>query len=93
MEHDGGSASDEDNQNVADNSRDPTFEESNGDGSDSVSHGTQAGTTNSAVTKKLDVEEVEMLLGAYFVQIGGTLNKLSTVCNFYFILFYFHSLT
>lgn len=29
---------------------------------------------------KLDVEELEMLLEAYFVQIDGTLNKLSTVC-------------
>ncbi|KHN35209.1 Magnesium transporter MRS2-3 [Glycine soja] len=33
----------------------------------------------SAVTKQLDVEELEMLLEAYFVQIDGTLNKLSTL--------------
>ncbi|MED6134127.1 hypothetical protein PIB30_034442 [Stylosanthes scabra] len=31
------------------------------------------------VSKKSNVEEVEMLLGAYFVQIGATLNKLFTV--------------
>ncbi|XP_020238426.1 magnesium transporter MRS2-3 [Cajanus cajan] len=37
-----------------------------------------AGTDESAETKNtFDVEELEMLLGAYFVQIGGTLNKLS----------------
>ncbi|GLJ49974.1 hypothetical protein SUGI_1062840 [Cryptomeria japonica] len=30
-------------------------------------------------TKGLDVEELEMLLEAYFVQIDGTLNKLSTL--------------
>lgn len=47
-----------------------------------VSHGTRTSTTNSAVTKQLDVEELEMLLEAYFVQIDGTLNKLSTVCKF-----------
>ncbi|RDY04325.1 Magnesium transporter MRS2-3, partial [Mucuna pruriens] len=42
------------------------------------SHGTRDSTTYSAVTKQLDVEELEMLLEAYFVQIDGTLNKLST---------------
>ncbi|WVZ09270.1 hypothetical protein V8G54_013800 [Vigna mungo] len=42
------------------------------------SHGTR-GSTYSAVTKQLDVEELEMLLEAYFVQIDGTLNKLSTL--------------
>ncbi|XP_073222996.1 magnesium transporter MRS2-3-like isoform X2 [Cicer arietinum] len=35
--------------------------------------GTQAGSVYSHVT---NVEELEMILGAYFVQIGGTLNKL-----------------
>lgn len=49
------------------------------------SHGTRTSTTYSAVTKQLDVEELEMLLEAYFVQIDGTLNKLSTVCKFYLI--------
>uniref|UniRef100_A0A0R0LP86 Magnesium transporter n=1 Tax=Glycine max TaxID=3847 RepID=A0A0R0LP86_SOYBN len=44
------------------------------------SHGTRDSATYSAVTKQLDVEELEMLLEAYFVQIDGTLNKLSTVC-------------
>lgn len=32
--------------------------------------------------KHLDVEELEMLLEAYFVQIDSTLNKLSTVIAF-----------
>lgn len=45
------------------------------------SHGTHTSTTHSAISKHLDVEELEMLLEAYFVQIDGTLNKLSTVCN------------
>lgn len=31
--------------------------------------------------KHSDVEELEMLLEAYFVQIDGTMNKLSTVCG------------
>lgn len=43
------------------------------------SRGTRASTTYSVTTTKLDVEELEMLLEAYFVQIDGTLNKLSTV--------------
>ena len=47
------------------------------------SRGTRTSTTHSTVTKQLDVEELEMLLEAYFVQIDGTLNKLSTVCKFY----------
>ena len=45
------------------------------------SRGTRTSTTQSAISKQLDVEELEMLLEAYFVQIDGTLNKLSTVCN------------
>lgn len=44
------------------------------------SHGTNTSTTRSGISKHLDVEELEMLLEAYFVQIDGTLNKLSTVC-------------
>lgn len=43
------------------------------------SRGTHASTTHSSMSKQLDVEELEMLLEAYFVQIDGTLNKLSTV--------------
>lgn len=43
------------------------------------SHRTDSSTTRSAISKQLDVEELEMLLEAYFVQIDGTLNKLSTV--------------
>ncbi|KAL2244017.1 magnesium transporter MRS2-3 isoform X2 [Sesamum indicum] len=34
---------------------------------------------HSATSKNLDVEELEMILEAYFVQIDGTLNKLSTL--------------
>ncbi|KAK4437144.1 Magnesium transporter MRS2-3 [Sesamum alatum] len=36
-------------------------------------------STHSASSKNLDVEELEMILEAYFVQIDGTLNKLSTL--------------
>lgn len=43
-----------------------------------ASHGTHT-STHSAISKHLDVEELEMLLEAYFVQIDGTLNKLSTL--------------
>ncbi|XP_019059593.1 PREDICTED: magnesium transporter MRS2-3 [Tarenaya hassleriana] len=43
------------------------------------SRGTHTSTTRSAVSKAFDVEELEMLLEAYFVQIDGTLNKLSTL--------------
>ncbi|KAL5706713.1 Magnesium transporter MRS2-3 [Ranunculus cassubicifolius] len=46
---------------------------------DSHGSGTLTGTTRSVITKHLDVEELEMLLEAYFVQIDGTLNKLSTL--------------
>jgi hypothetical protein len=46
--------------------------------------GTQAGTVYSGVT---NVSELEMLLGAYFVQIGGTVNKLSAVHNLLLPLF------
>eukprot|EP00262_Sarcandra_glabra_P021926 TRINITY_DN9461_c0_g1_i3.p1 TRINITY_DN9461_c0_g1~~TRINITY_DN9461_c0_g1_i3.p1 ORF type:complete len:423 (+),score=77.82 TRINITY_DN9461_c0_g1_i3:76-1344(+) len=42
------------------------------------SRGTRTSSTHSG-SKHLDVEELEMLLEAYFVQIDGTLNKLSTV--------------
>ncbi|XP_042508590.1 magnesium transporter MRS2-3 [Macadamia integrifolia] len=42
-------------------------------------HGTHTSTTHSAMSKRIDVEELEMLLEAYFVQIDGTLNKLSTL--------------
>lgn len=48
------------------------------------SHGTRTSTTRSAISKHLDVEELEMLLEAYFVQIDGSLNKLSTVCRLSF---------
>lgn len=44
-------------------------------------HTTHTSSTHSVTGKDLDVEELEMLLEAYFVQIDGTLNKLSTVWN------------
>ncbi|XP_044509218.1 magnesium transporter MRS2-3-like [Mangifera indica] len=46
---------------------------------DRDSHGTHTSTTQSVTGKPLDIEELEMLLEAYFVQIEGTLNKLSTL--------------
>ncbi|OMO73852.1 Mg2+ transporter protein, CorA-like/Zinc transport protein ZntB [Corchorus capsularis] len=46
---------------------------------DRDSHGTRTSATHSAISKQFDVEELEMLLEAYFVQIDGTLNKLSTL--------------
>lgn len=51
------------------------------------SRGTRTSTARSGNSKHLDIEELEMLLEAYFVQIDGTLNKLSTVrvCEFNFI--------
>lgn len=62
-----------------DNQQDHLFGASNAPDRDS--HGTRTSTTPSAISKQLDVEELEMLLEAYFVQIDGTLNKLSTVCQ------------
>ncbi|VVA91144.1 unnamed protein product [Arabis nemorensis] len=43
------------------------------------SRGTRTSSTHSSMINKFDVEELEMLLEAYFVQIDGTLNKLSTL--------------
>ncbi|KAL8223853.1 hypothetical protein R6Q57_019328 [Mikania cordata] len=43
------------------------------------SRGTRTSMTRSGNSKQLDIEELEMLLEAYFVQIDGTLNKLSTL--------------
>lgn len=51
--------------------------ESLGGGRTRSSRSTSSTSTVSA--KPLDVEELEMLLEAYFVQVDGTLNKLSTV--------------
>nr|KJB12310.1 hypothetical protein B456_002G010900 [Gossypium raimondii] len=61
----------------SDNPQDNMFGATNAIGRDS--HGTHTSTTRSAISKHLDVEELEMLLEAYFVQIDGTLNKLSTL--------------
>ena len=43
--------------------------------------GRESRITRNTTIKHRDVEELEMLLEAYFVQIDGTLNKLSTVCH------------
>ncbi|KAF1880958.1 hypothetical protein Lal_00022988, partial [Lupinus albus] len=69
LEAGGATATYEDHQN-ADDSRDLIGR---------VSHGTHTSSTYSNITKQLDVGELEMLLEAYFVQIDGTLNKLSTL--------------
>ncbi|KAM4088640.1 hypothetical protein ACJW30_07G086700 [Castanea mollissima] len=42
-------------------------------------HGNHTSSTQSYMNKNLDVKELEMLLEPYFVQIDGTLNKLSTL--------------
>lgn len=49
-------------------------------------HGNRNSTPHTATSKHLGVEELEMLLEAYFVQIDGTLNKLSTVCQTTFLV-------
>lgn len=70
----------------SDNPQDNMFGATNAIGRDS--HGTHTSTTRSAISKHLDVEELEMLLEAYFVQIDGTLNKLSTVFHLHLLLHY-----
>lgn len=50
----------------------------NGPGMDSESTNS-TNSSSSGDSKHLDVEELEMLLEAYFVQIDGTLNKLSAL--------------
>lgn len=69
-------ASDESDPQEPDNPHDHLFS-THGLGKES--HATHTSTTRSAISKQLDVEELEMLLEAYFVQIDGTLNKLSTL--------------
>ncbi|PRQ51984.1 hypothetical protein RchiOBHm_Chr2g0150571 [Rosa chinensis] len=44
-----------------------------------VSRASRASVTT--VQEENDVEELEMLLEAYFMQIEGTLNKLTTICT------------
>lgn len=39
----------------------------------------RASQIQSSIIKNIDVEELEMILEAYFVQIEGTLNRLSAV--------------
>lgn len=41
--------------------------------------GNRTATIHSGGNKNLDVKELEMVLESYFVQIDGTLNKLTTV--------------
>ncbi|CAK7330201.1 unnamed protein product [Dovyalis caffra] len=72
----GALTSHEDDINNIDNQHDHLFSAPNGLGRYSHTH---TSTTRSAISKHLDVEELEMLLEAYFVQIDGTLNKLSTL--------------
>ena len=43
--------------------------------------GRESRITRNTTIKYHDVEKLEMLLEAYFVQIDGTLKKLSTVCH------------
>ncbi|KAE8723722.1 Magnesium transporter MRS2-F [Hibiscus syriacus] len=43
------------------------------------SHGSRSSSGHSFIGKNLNVQELEMLLEAYFVQADGTLNKLSTL--------------
>ncbi|KAJ8769068.1 hypothetical protein K2173_024064 [Erythroxylum novogranatense] len=43
------------------------------------SHGTKTSCSHSVIGKHLNVEELEMLLETYFVQVDGVLNKLSTL--------------
>lgn len=73
----GGSTSFEGNVHNIDNTQEQLYAASHVLRRDS--HGTHTSTTHSVISKNLDVEELEMLLEAYFVQIDGTLNKLSTV--------------
>lgn len=73
----GGFASYNDELRNIENSPEQVFSSRNLLGRDS--HGTRTSISHSATGKNLDVEELEMLLEAYFVQIDGTLNKLSTL--------------
>ncbi|KAJ6310382.1 hypothetical protein OIU76_015166 [Salix suchowensis] len=72
----GALASHKDDINNIDNEHDHQFTAPNGLGRYSNTH---TSTTRSAISKNLNVGELEMLLEAYFVQIDGTLNKLSTL--------------
>ncbi|KAH9695115.1 Magnesium transporter MRS2-3 [Citrus sinensis] len=63
-------------QESTDNTRDSLFTRHNVLSNDS--HGTHTSTVHSTVSNHLDVEELEMLLEAYFVQVDGIVNKLST---------------
>ncbi|KAL5561397.1 hypothetical protein UlMin_031144 [Ulmus minor] len=58
----------------SDNHRERLFGGHNG-----LSRGSRGTHTSTTISKNLDVEELEMLLEAYFVQIDGTSNKLSTL--------------
>ncbi|KAH9695116.1 Magnesium transporter MRS2-3 [Citrus sinensis] len=67
---------DDDMDESTDNTRDSLFTRHNVLSNDS--HGTHTSTVHSTVSNHLDVEELEMLLEAYFVQVDGIVNKLST---------------
>ncbi|GAY48752.1 hypothetical protein CUMW_114150 [Citrus unshiu] len=68
---------DDDMDESTDNTRDSLFTRHNVLSNDS--HGTHTSTVHSTVSNHLDVEELEMLLEAYFVQVDGIVNKLSTL--------------
>ncbi|KAB5541225.1 hypothetical protein DKX38_014199 [Salix brachista] len=72
----GARTSHKDDINNIDNEHDHQFTAPKGLGRYSNTH---TSTTRSAISKNLNVGELEMLLEAYFVQIDGTLNKLSTL--------------
>ncbi|KAH9695113.1 Magnesium transporter MRS2-3 [Citrus sinensis] len=67
----------DDDMDSTDNTRDSLFTRHNVLSNDS--HGTHTSTVHSTVSNHLDVEELEMLLEAYFVQVDGIVNKLSTL--------------
>ncbi|GMI88304.1 ARABIDOPSIS THALIANA MAGNESIUM TRANSPORT 4, magnesium transporter 4 [Hibiscus trionum] len=59
----------------SDRPRDHSFDAAIGRGSD----GSCSSSDHSFIGKQFNVQELEMLLEAYFVQVDGTLNKLSTL--------------
>ncbi|KAH9655601.1 Magnesium transporter MRS2-3 [Citrus sinensis] len=67
----------DDDMDNTDNTRDSLFTRHNVLSNDS--HGTHTSTVHSTISNHLDVEELEMLLEAYFVQVDGIVNKLSTL--------------
>lgn len=52
----------------------------------SLAKSSRHGSSRSVETEKRDIEEIEMLLEAYFVVVDNTLNKLMSVCNSFFLI-------